>query len=71
MTDKERIANGEWVECRICLEAFARQRLTMRYCNACHEGFCEGEHGNFRGRGGGVCVRCAPRPKASPETANA
>lgn len=71
MTDKERIARGEWVACRICLEAFARQRLTMRYCNTCGEGFCEGEHGNFRGRGGGVCVRCAPRPKAPAEVANA
>jgi hypothetical protein len=64
-TDQERILAGEWVGCRICDEAFARRRLTMRYCNTCREGFCEGEHGNFRGRGGGVCVRCAPRSKGT------
>jgi hypothetical protein len=34
-TDKERIENGEWVECRICLETFLRQRMTKRYCDTC------------------------------------
>ncbi len=60
-TDKERIENGEWVECRICLETFLRQRMTKRYCDTCGEGFCEGEHGNFRGGRIGVCVRCTKR----------
>jgi hypothetical protein len=55
------IGAGKWVPCRICWDIFMRLRLTARYCNTCKRGFCEGEHGNFTGGGGGVCVRCFSR----------
>ncbi len=54
-TDKERIENNEWVNCWICETAFRRKRETLRYCNVCERGFCEGEHGNFA-YGKGTCV---------------
>jgi hypothetical protein len=50
------------VPCRICEVAFRRLRLTIQYCSRCGCGFCQGEHGNFAGRGGGMCVRCGPSP---------
>lgn len=59
--DAARIGAGDWVSCRICWDVFMRRRLTARYCNTCKRAFCEGEHGNFTGRGGGVCVRCFSR----------
>ena len=49
MTDKEKIFNGEWVNCYICEEVFKRERKTKRYCNKCERGICEGEHGTFQG----------------------
>lgn len=52
------IDDDAWVPCRICKEIFLRVRLTARYCNSCKRAFCEGEHGNFAGAKGGVCVRC-------------
>ena len=55
--DERKISNDHWVPCRICEEMFLRVRLTMRYCNICKRGFCEGEHG-FAGRGPAVCVQC-------------
>lgn len=57
-SDKEKIAQGAWVPCRICWEAFMRLRPTARYCMNCERAFCEGEHGNFIGGKHGVCVRC-------------
>jgi hypothetical protein len=59
-TDKELIDAGEWAECQICKNAFRRRRQTMRYCQKCGSGFCEGEHGNFS-RGFGCCVICGVR----------
>ena len=59
--DQAQIGADKWVSCRICWDIFARRRLTLRFCNTCKRGFCEGEHGNFTGRGGGVCVRCFSR----------
>ena len=56
-TGKDLIDNHKWAECRICLDAFRRQRLTKRYCAKCENGFCEGEHGSFSHRVG-VCVIC-------------
>jgi hypothetical protein len=56
--DARKIGDGLWVPCRICEEVFLRVRLTARYCNTCKRGFCEGEHGNFAGRGVAVCVQC-------------
>ncbi len=55
--DKEKVADF-WVPCRICQEVFLRIRLTKRYCATCKRAFCEGEHGNFAGRGVAVCVQC-------------
>lgn len=58
MTDKDRILNNdEWVPCRICEATFRRQRLTLRYCSKCLNGFCEGEHGSFAYQHG-MCVIC-------------
>jgi hypothetical protein len=57
--DKAKIMeHGRAVPCRVCETIFGRLRLTVRYCNMCHRGFCEGEHGAFVLRGGAVCVRC-------------
>lgn len=56
--DKAKIGEGLWVPCRICENMFKRIRLTLRYCNNCGVGFCEGEHGTFEGKRGGYCVQC-------------
>jgi uncharacterized C2H2 Zn-finger protein len=62
-TDKERLKAGKrWVNCWICEVVFRRRRQTMRYCNKCGRGFCEGEHGNFS-RGVGICVIDGVRKK--------
>jgi hypothetical protein len=63
--DKSKITAGIWVPCRICQEVFLRIRLTARFCNTCSRAFCEGEHGNFAGRGPAVCVQCH-RPATRP-----
>ena len=47
LSDKDKINEGEWVNCYICEDAFRRKRETKRYCNDCHRGACQGEHGNF------------------------
>jgi hypothetical protein len=59
-TDKEIIEANGWANCRICFDAFRRKRETLRYCAKCHNGFCEGEHGNFA-FGHGTCVICGAR----------
>jgi hypothetical protein len=59
-SDKELIENGQWADCWICKAVFSRRRETLRYCNKCARGFCEGEHGNFS-RGIGTCVICGVR----------
>jgi hypothetical protein len=63
--DKAKITDETWVPCRICQEVFLRIRLTARFCNTCSRAFCEGEHGNFAGRGPAVCVQCH-RPATRP-----
>ena len=65
-TGKELIEKGEWAECRICLDAFRRQRKTLRYCNNCKNGFCEGEHGSFSYKVG-VCVICGATKNYAPQ----
>ena len=63
--DRTKISAGVAVPCRLCENAFRRLRLTMRYCNDCQHGFCDGEHGNLvfnRGR----CVQCGPHVKDFP-----
>ncbi len=60
-SDKVKIGAAAWVPCRVCWEVFMRLRLTARYCASCERAFCEGEHGNFTGGRGGVCVRCFSR----------
>lgn len=57
---RELIEAGYYVPCKICLDAFRRVRLTLRYCATCGHAFCEGEHGNFA-RGRGTCVICGAR----------
>jgi len=57
LTGEGVIAAGGWATCRLCEDAFRRERRTMRFCNHCKNGFCEGEHGNFA-FGHGVCVLC-------------
>jgi hypothetical protein len=63
-TPKERILEeGEWVGCWICYEVFKRSRGTLRYCDECHRGFCDDEHGKFHQYGGvypkrGICIIC-------------
>ncbi len=57
-TDKEKIIDGESVNCYICEHIYKRVRGTWRYCNICGKGFCEGEHGTFEGGKFGVCIRC-------------
>lgn len=47
MTDEDVVKTGGWVPCGICESAFRRKRETARYCHLCHQGACEGEHGNF------------------------
>ena len=54
---KKIMDDGVWVPCRICEEIFLRLRLTKRYCNTCKRAFCEGEHGNFAGRGPAACIQ--------------
>lgn len=56
-TDKELIDAGGWGECWICRDVFRRRRETKRYCNKCHRGWCEGEHGNFA-HNIGHCIIC-------------
>ena len=57
---KSIIEGGEWADCWICSEVFARRRQTLRYCHKCERGFCEGEHGSFS-RNVGTCVICGAR----------
>lgn len=68
-TDEQKILTRqkEYVPCRICREIFQRVRMTLRYCNTCKRGFCEGEHGNFVGGGRGVCVRCYKKSQNGSE----
>ena len=58
MDDKEKINEGDWVNCYICEQVFKRKRETKRYCNDCKRGFCEGEHGTFEGGKVAYCVKC-------------
>lgn len=61
-TDEKKILiRKTLVPCRICWDIFGRVRLTLRFCGSCKRAFCEGEHGNFTGRGPAVCVRCFTR----------
>ena len=61
-TDEQKVLFDEiLVPCRICWDVFGRVRLTLRFCGTCKRAFCEGEHGNFTGRGPAVCVRCFTR----------
>ncbi len=61
-TDEHKILTDKaLVPCRMCWDIFARVRLTLRFCGSCKRAFCEGEHGNFTGRGPAVCVRCFSR----------
>jgi len=57
-SDKDIIAGGGVVPCRICDSMFGRLRLTKRYCGKCFNGFCEGEHGTFSQGRGAYCVQC-------------
>ena len=59
--DKEKINEGIWVPCRICVNAFRRIRLTKRYCAECEAGACEGEHLSFAIGRRGCCIQCGPR----------
>jgi len=68
--DEEKIAQDQWVPCRICEETFLRVRHTMRYCNMCKRAFCEGEHGKFTGHGPPVCVNAIDRLKVRKLMAN-
>jgi hypothetical protein len=61
-TDQAKIIDHAAVPCRICEAVFQRLRLTMRSCDSCGMGFCEGEHGNSAGGAHGVCVRCNEHP---------
>jgi hypothetical protein len=54
---KQLIIAGEPAPCATCQKRFGRFRFTARYCNACGDAFCEGEHGSFA-IGTGLCVRC-------------
>ena len=58
LTDKEKILNGEWVECYICSQIFYRKRETGLYCSTCERGFCIGEHGTFLHGNVGCCLGC-------------
>ncbi len=58
--DQKKIAGGAWVPCRTCEKVFHRVTLTDRYCAACKQGFCEGNHGTFA-TGRGTCVHCDGR----------
>jgi protein-arginine kinase activator protein McsA len=35
MTDKEKIEKGEYVDCWLCKDVFARIQQTGRYCSKC------------------------------------
>ena len=59
-TAKQLIEAEEWADCWICTEVFRRRRQTMRYCQKCERGFCEGEHGNFS-HNVGRCIACGLR----------
>ena len=65
--DESKTQRQIWVPCRICREIFERVRLTALWCGTCGRSFCEGEHGSFKGRGRGVCVRCYTRAQAKSE----
>ncbi len=65
-TDKEKIINGEWVNCWICKNIFRRRRETKRYCDECEKAFCEGEHGSFAQKGRGLCIACQMKQKQNP-----
>jgi len=58
MTVEQKVDAGVWVNCRICEDMFKRKRETLSYCDQCKKPFCDGEHGTFRVRGRGLCVRC-------------
>lgn len=64
-TARQIIEAGDWANCWICEEVFARKRETRRYCSKCDRGFCEGEHGNFS-RGTGHCIICGTRKADRP-----
>lgn len=57
--DAAKIKAGSTVPCRICEKVYGRERPTSRYCSVCFRGFCESEHGCFRGKGRrALCVCC-------------
>jgi hypothetical protein len=56
-TARDKIERGGWVNCYICETVFARKRETKRYCRHCEKGYCEGEHGTFRGNNS-HCIVC-------------
>jgi hypothetical protein len=60
MTDKEKIEKGEYVDCWLCKDVFARIQQTGRYCSKCGRGFCEGQHGSFS-HGTGRCIICGAK----------
>lgn len=55
--------SGGWASCYICQQVFRRKRETARYCNECHHGYCEGEHGSFasgaKNGSGAKCIVCS------------
>jgi hypothetical protein len=65
LTDQEKILEGEWANCWVCAKVFQRKRETKRYCSVCHQGWCEGEHGNFA-YGVGKCIVCGLHKKDKP-----
>jgi hypothetical protein len=61
-SDVQKIADKQWVPCRICEGAFGRLRLTRRYCDTCKRGACEGEHLNFAAQNKkGRCTSCGDK----------
>jgi hypothetical protein len=57
-TAKEVIEAGNYATCRCCEDIFRRRVETARYCKTCRNGYCEGQHGTFAGRGFGQCIIC-------------
>jgi hypothetical protein len=62
---KQRIEQGQWVDCWVCEDIFHRLRKTSRYCRLCGRGFCEGEHG-ICAAGKCTCVICIVRATDTP-----
>lgn len=53
------ITTKDWVDCYICASFFGRRRETLRYCDNCSNGFCEGEHGRWPSiNNKGLCIIC-------------